>query len=103
MAPAFATITTDLLEHADGRPVAYIDATAIAVFAYQEPDGTHVIDVHTRGDVLPERMRLLLDGKPFSVACGFAESISGGQGVIRALRSLAGPRVLRAAARAAPR
>ena len=46
-----ATITTELLEHADGRPVAYIDATAVAVFAYQEPDGTYVIDICTRDDI----------------------------------------------------
>ena len=37
-----ATITAELLEHADGRPVAYIDATGIAVFACQQPDGTYV-------------------------------------------------------------
>jgi hypothetical protein len=56
-----ATITTELLEHADGRPVAYIDATAIVVFAYQQPDGTYVIDICTREDITPGRLRLLLD------------------------------------------
>ena len=57
-----ATITTELLEHADGRPIAYIDATAIAVFAYQQPDGTYVIDISTRDDIPQRQLRLLLDG-----------------------------------------
>jgi hypothetical protein len=64
MALVPVNITTELLEHADGRPVAYIDATAIAIFAYQQPDGTYVIDVSTREDIAPGRLRLLLDGGP---------------------------------------
>jgi len=59
-----ATITTELLEHADGRSIAYIDATAIAVFAYQQPDGTYVIEICTREDIAPGRLRLLLDDGP---------------------------------------
>ena len=57
-----ATITTELLVHADGRPIAYIDATAIAVFAYQQPDDTYVIDIRTRDDIPQQQLRLLLDG-----------------------------------------
>jgi hypothetical protein len=53
MAPVFTTITTELMEHTDGRPVAYIDATAVAVFAFHQPDGTHVVDIHTRDDTAP--------------------------------------------------
>jgi hypothetical protein len=64
MAIVPATITTELLEHADGRPVAYIDATAVAIFTYQQPDGTHVIDVCTREEITPGRLHLLLDGGP---------------------------------------
>jgi hypothetical protein len=59
-----ATITAELLEHADGRPVAYIDATSVAVFACQQPDGTYVIDICTRDDTASGRLRLLLDGQP---------------------------------------
>jgi hypothetical protein len=59
-----ATITAELLEHADGRPVAYIDATGIAIFACQQPDGTYVIDICTRDDTADGRLRLLLDGQP---------------------------------------
>ena len=59
-----ATITAELLEHADGRPVAYIDATGVAVFACQQPDGTYVIDICTRDDTADGRLRLLLDGQP---------------------------------------
>jgi hypothetical protein len=59
-----ATITAELLEHADGRPVAYIDATGIVVFACQQPDGTYVIDICTRDDTTDGRLRLLLDGQP---------------------------------------
>ena len=40
MTHASVTITTELLVHADGRPIAYIDATAVAVFAYQQPNST---------------------------------------------------------------
>jgi hypothetical protein len=59
-----ATITAELLEHADGRPVAYIDATAVAVFAYQQPDGIFVIDICTRDHAICGRLCLLLDGEP---------------------------------------
>jgi hypothetical protein len=59
-----ATITTELLEHADGRPVAYIDATAVAIFAHQQLDGSYVIDIYTRDDITNGRLRLLLDGEP---------------------------------------
>jgi hypothetical protein len=52
------------MEHADGRPVAYVDAAAVAIFAYQQPDGTDVIDIHTRDDTADGRLRLLLDSKP---------------------------------------
>jgi hypothetical protein len=64
MAVVPASITTEMLEHADGRPVAYIDATAVAIFAYQRPDGTYVIDVCTREEIAPGRLRLFLDGGP---------------------------------------
>ncbi len=59
-----ANITTELLAHADGRPIAYIDATAVAVFTYQQPDGTYVIDICTRDDIAPGQLRLFLDGAP---------------------------------------
>ena len=62
-----ATITAEVLEHADGRPVAYIDATGVAVFACQQPDGTYVIDICTRDDTADGRLRLLLDGQPLPV------------------------------------
>jgi hypothetical protein len=62
MAAVPASITTELLEHADGRPVAYIDATAIAIFTQQQPDGSYVIDICTRDDLAPGRLHLLLDG-----------------------------------------
>ena len=66
MTRAFVTITTDLLEHADGRPVAYVNVTIVAVFAYQQPDGTYVIDIHTRDDIPGGQLRLLLDGEPLT-------------------------------------
>jgi hypothetical protein len=53
-----ATITTELMEHADGRPIAYIDATAVAIFVYQQPDHTYVIDIHTRDDSAAGRLWL---------------------------------------------
>ena len=59
-----ATVTTELIAHADGRPIAYIDATAIAVFAYQKRNGTYVIDICSRDDIPVERLHLLLDGSP---------------------------------------
>jgi hypothetical protein len=64
MTPIPATITTELIEHADGRPVAYIDATAVAVFAYQEPDGAYVIHICTRDDIPLGRLGVLVDGNP---------------------------------------
>ena len=64
MTPVPATITTELMAHADGRPIAYIDATAVAIFTYQQPDGSYVIDIHTRDDTASGRLRFLLDGQP---------------------------------------
>jgi hypothetical protein len=58
-----ATITAELLEHADGRPIAYIDATGLAVFAYQHPDGSYIIDIYTRDDITSRQLHLLLDGE----------------------------------------
>jgi len=69
-----ATITAELLEHADGRPVAYIDATGVAVFASQQPDGTYVIDICTRDDTATGRLRLLLDGQPILGTSGGGET-----------------------------
>jgi hypothetical protein len=69
-----ATITAELLEHADGRPVAYIDATGIAIFACQQPDGTYVIDICTRDDTADGRLRLLLDGQPLPGTLGGDET-----------------------------
>ena len=57
------TITAELIRHADGRAIAYIDATAVAVFTYQQPDGTYVIDIRTRDDIASGRLCLLLDGQ----------------------------------------
>jgi hypothetical protein len=57
-----ATITTELIEHADGRLVAYVDATAVAVFAYQESDGTYIIEICTRDDIPLGRLGVLVDG-----------------------------------------
>jgi hypothetical protein len=57
-----ATITTVEMEHADGRPAVYVDATGVAVVIYQELDGTYVVDVLTRDDSAVGRLRLLLDG-----------------------------------------
>ena len=65
-----ATITAELLEHADGGPVAYIDATGVAIFARQEHDGTYVIDICTRDDTADGRLRLLLDGQPLPGTVG---------------------------------
>jgi hypothetical protein len=59
-----ATITTELMEHADGRPIAYVDATAVAIFAYQQPGGTYTVEICTRDDIAPGCLRLLLDGTP---------------------------------------
>ncbi len=62
------TITTELLEHADGRPIAYVDATGVVVFAYQEPNGTYVVDICTRDDTAAGRLQLMLDGHPLCPA-----------------------------------
>ena len=59
-----ATITAELMAHADGRPIAYIDATTVAVFAYQDPDGSYVIEVCTRDEIAPGQLCLFLDGEP---------------------------------------
>jgi hypothetical protein len=59
-----STITAELMQHADGRAIAYIDATAIAVFTYQQPDGAYIIDIRTRDDIARGQLRLLLDGQP---------------------------------------
>ena len=64
------TITAELIRHADGRAIAYIDATAVAVFTYQQPNGTYVIDIRTRDDIPRGRLRLLLDGQPLPDAPG---------------------------------
>jgi hypothetical protein len=58
------TITAELIRDAEGRPVAYIDATAVAVFAYQGPGGALVIDIRTRDDTADGRLCLLLDEQP---------------------------------------
>ena len=58
-----STITAELMQHADGRSIAYVDATAIAVFTYQQPDGTYVIDIRTRDDIACGQLRLLVDGQ----------------------------------------
>jgi hypothetical protein len=65
-----STITTQLIRHADGRPVGYIDATAIAVFAYQQPDGSYVIDICTREHIPAAQLRLLLDGRALATIRG---------------------------------
>ncbi len=64
MTPVPAAITAEVMEHADGRPVAYVDATAVAVFTYQQPDGTYVVDIHTRDNTVSGRLCFLLDGQP---------------------------------------
>jgi hypothetical protein len=63
MTPIRATITAELIEHADGRPIAYIDATGVAIFAYQECDGTYVIEICARDDTALGRLTMLLDGR----------------------------------------
>jgi hypothetical protein len=65
-----STITVELMQHADGRAIAYIDATAVAVFTYQQPDGTYIIDIRTRDDIACSRLRLLLDDQPLPDAPG---------------------------------
>jgi hypothetical protein len=46
----------------DGRPVAYIDASAVAVFAHPQPDGSYVVEICAREDITDRRLHLLLDG-----------------------------------------
>jgi hypothetical protein len=58
-----STITAELMQHVDGRSIAYIDASAVAVFTYQQPNGTYVIDIRTRDDIASGRLCLLLDGQ----------------------------------------
>jgi hypothetical protein len=58
------TITAEVLRHADGRPIAYIDATAIAVFVHQQPDGSHLISIYTRHDSAEDQIQILLDETP---------------------------------------
>jgi hypothetical protein len=73
MALVPANITAELLEHADGRPIAYIDATTVAIFAYQQPDGIYVVDISTRDDIAPGQLCLFLDGTallPFGNTAG---------------------------------
>ena len=60
------TITAELMRDAEGCPVAYVDATAVAVFAYQDPGGALVIDIRTRDDTADARLRLLLDEQPLT-------------------------------------
>ena len=79
MTPVPATITAELMEHADGRPVAYVDATAIAIFTYQQSGGTYVIDIHTRDDTASGRLRLLLDGQPLRSGLGSPGTDPAGQ------------------------
>ena len=59
-----ATIAVDVMEHADGRPIAYTDATALAMFVYQTPTGLYVVDIHARDDSADGRLRVLLDELP---------------------------------------
>lgn len=61
MAHAPLTITTEVLEHADGRPIAYVDATAVVVFAHWQPEGACVIEIFTRENI-GSVMQVLLDG-----------------------------------------
>lgn len=60
-----ARITSEVLQHADGRPIAYTDATGVAVFIYQEGNGTYVIEICTR-DNTGSRRCILLDGAPLT-------------------------------------
>ncbi len=58
-----AVVTVELIEQADGRPIAYTDATGIAVFIHQTPEGTYVVDICTR-DHTGEQLHVLVDGIP---------------------------------------
>jgi hypothetical protein len=62
------TATTGLAEHADGRPIACTDATAVVVFVYQDPAGAYVVDIHTRDPAADGRLRVLLDQLPLLTA-----------------------------------
>jgi len=64
MNEAPGNITAELIESHDGRPVAYVDATAVAVFTHQEPDGSYLIDIHIRDDTVHGQLRIHLDGEP---------------------------------------
>lgn len=68
MAGIPATISTEILEEFSGRPVAYVDATGVVVFAYQRADGSFVIEICTRDDSGYE-MDVLLDGIPLLQHC----------------------------------
>ena len=61
-------VTVELMEHADGRPVVYVDATGIAVFIQRSRDGTYVVDICTR-DHTGEQMHVLLDSVPVAGHC----------------------------------
>jgi hypothetical protein len=50
------------MKHADGRPVAYINATAVALFACQQPDSTYITHICARADISPGKLRVYLDG-----------------------------------------
>lgn len=62
MSPVPAVITAEVMRDAGGHPVAYIDATGIAVFTYQQRNGTYIVDINTR-DPSSHRMHVLLDGQ----------------------------------------
>src|ERR1039458_5404681 len=76
-APRRAARQASRLPGGPARPdqeVAYIDATGVAVFACQQPDGTYVIDICTRVDTADGRLRLLLDGQPLPGTPGDGEA-----------------------------
>jgi hypothetical protein len=56
------TIGAYMMEHADGRPIAYVDAAGLAVYTYQQPDGAYTVEVYTHDDATADRLRLLVDG-----------------------------------------
>lgn len=64
MNPTPLTVTAEVLRHADGRPIAYIDATAIAIFVQQRPDGSHLISIYTRHDSADDQIQILVDEAP---------------------------------------
>jgi hypothetical protein len=67
MSTSCATVTTEVLERSDGRPIACIDATGLVVFAYQQPDGSCVVDMYTRDDTVSTQLHVLLDGEPLAL------------------------------------